>query len=222
MNILILGCGRVGARLAQLLEAEGHLVTIIDQNRNAFSRLENFTGSRVLGNGIDIDLLKKAGIEKMQAFAAVTNGDNTNLMSAQIAQKIFSVPNVVCRVYDPKRSDIYHDLGISTVCSTTVGARMIRNLLTGPMMLRNYHLADASASAVEFKIGPKAVGKTVGELEIPKQFTISAIIRAGTVIIPAQNEKLLENDQIFGVTMTANMEQIKAIMDASSRAVNFT
>lgn len=221
VNILILGCGRVGARLARLLEEEGHPVTVIDQNRNAFTRLENFKGSRILGNGIDVDVLKKAGIEKANAFAAVTNGDNTNLMTAQIAQKLFHVPKVVCRVYDPKRSEIYHDLGIATVCSTTVGARMIRNILTGPMFLRSYHLADAGAAAVEFKIGPKALGKTVGELEIPKQFSIGAVIRKGSAIIPDKTEKLQEEDQIFGVVMTANLEQIKALLDASNLAVNF-
>lgn len=221
MKILILGCGRVGARLAQLLEAEGHQVTIIDRERNAFSRLENFKGTRILGNGIDVDLLKKADIEHVQAFAAVTNGDNTNLMSAQIAQKIFNVPKVVCRVYDPKRAGIYYDLGLATVCSTTVGARMIRNVLTGPTLLRIYHLGDASAQAIEIKIGPKAVGKTLAELEIPKEFSISAVTRGGTTFIPEKNERLKENDQIFAVVMVSSIEKIKDLLEASAVAVNF-
>lgn len=221
MNIIILGCGRVGARLAVLLEAEGHHVAIIDRDRNAFSRLENFKGTRILGNGIDVDLLKKAGIEKAHAFAAVTNGDNTNLMSAQIAQKIFLVPKVVCRVYDPKRAGIYYDLGLQTVCSTTVGARMMRNLLTGPTLLRTYHLGDASAQAIEAKIGPGAVGKKVSEIEIPKEFSISAIVRGGATFIPEGNDRLQENDQIFGVVMVSSIEKLKTVLDAKALAVNF-
>lgn len=221
MNIVILGCGRVGARLAQLLEAEGHHVTIIDKDRTAFGRLENFKGTRVLGNGIDVDLLKKAGIEKAHAFAAVTNGDNTNLMSAQVAQKIFNIPKVVCRVYDPKRAGIYYELGLQTVCSTTVGARMLRNFLTGPTLLRTYHLGDASVQAVEVKIGPGAVGKMLSELEIPKVFSISAVVRKGTVFIPEKTERLQENDQIFGAVKVESIEKLKTILDATALAVNF-
>ncbi len=221
MNILILGCGRVGARLAQLLEAEGHQVTIVDRDRSSFGRLEQFKGTRILGNGIDVDILKKAGIEKAEAFAAVTNGDNTNLMTAQIAQKIFNVPKVVCRVYDPKRAGIYYDLGLQTVCSTTVGARMMRNLLTGPTLLRNYHLGDGTAQAIEMKVGPRAFGKSIAEVEIPREFSISALIRGGTVLIPEKTERLQENDQIFGVASTASIEKVKSIMDASALAINY-
>lgn len=221
MKIVILGCGRVGARLAQLLEAEGHQVTIVDKESAAFSKLENFKGTRVLGNGIDVDLLKKAGIENAQAFAAVTNGDNTNLMTAQMAQKIFNVPKVVCRVYDPKRAGIYYDLGLQTVCSTTVGARMIRNLLTGPTLLRAYHLGDASAQAIEVKIGPKAAGKRIAELEIPGEFLISAIIRNEAVIVPDKNDQTQADDQVFGVALVKSVEKVKTRLDVTALAVNF-
>ena len=152
MFVIILGCGRQGARLALLLEQENHNVTIIDKNMQAFKRLELFQGNRLLGNGIDIDILKLAGIERADAFAAVTNGDNTNLMAAQVAQKIFNVPKVVCRVYDPRRAGIYYDLGLQTVCATTVGARMLRNLVTSPTILRTYQLGDGTIMAVEIKI----------------------------------------------------------------------
>lgn len=211
----------MGARLAQLLEAEGHQITVADKDPTSFSRLENFKGRRILGNGIDVDFLKKAGIEEAQAFAAVTSGDNTNLMAAQMAEKIFNVPKVVCRVYDPKRAGIYYDLGLQTVCSTTVGARMIRNLLTGPTMLRAYHLGDASAQALEIKIGPKAVGKHISELEIPGEFSISAIVRNETVLIPDKNEPLQTDDQVFGVAMVKSIDKVKSLLDASAMAVNF-
>jgi trk system potassium uptake protein TrkA len=222
MKVVILGCGRVGAKLAELLEAEGHEVCIIDRERSAFNRLEHFKGKRLLGNGIDVDLLKKAGIESADAFAAVTNGDNTNIMSAQIAQKIFNVPKVVCRVNDPRRAGIYYDLGLQTVCSTTVGARMVRNILSDPTVLRRYHLGDGTAEAIEVKIGKSAVGKTVQELEIPEAFSISAVVRNGVPFVPKKSERLKENDQIFGVVLSSYMDEVKKLLDSMTFAVNYT
>jgi trk system potassium uptake protein TrkA len=130
MKIIILGCGRVGIYLAQSLDQAGHQVTVIDRNRDAFSKLGvDYNGQMVLGTGIDEDVLKKAGIEKADAFIAVTNGDNTNAMAAQIAQHVFHVPRVVARLYDPVREETYHLLGLDTVCSTVMGAEKIREMV---------------------------------------------------------------------------------------------
>lgn len=127
MRIVILGCGRVGVYLAQTLDAAGHDVTVIDRNREAFAKLgSTFGGKMVLGTGIDEDILRKAGIEKADAFVAVTNGDNTNAMAAQIAQHVFHVPRVVARLYDPIREETYRLLGLETVSSTVMGAERIR------------------------------------------------------------------------------------------------
>ncbi len=130
MKIIILGCGRVGIYLAQALDQAGHQVTVIDRNRESFARLgADYGGQMVLGTGIDEDVLKKAGIEKADAFIAVTNGDNTNAMAAQIAQHIFHVPRVIARLYDPVREEIYGLLGLDTVCSTVMGAEKIREMV---------------------------------------------------------------------------------------------
>lgn len=130
MKTIILGCGRVGIYLAQTLDAAGHDVTVIDRNRDAFARLgSNYGGKMVLGTGIDEDVLRKAGIEKADAFIAVTNGDNTNAMAAQIAQHVFHVPHVVARLYDPVREETYNLLGLNTVCSTVMGADRIREMV---------------------------------------------------------------------------------------------
>jgi trk system potassium uptake protein TrkA len=130
MKIIILGCGRVGIYLAQTLDQAGHQVTVIDRSREAFNRLgADYGGQMVLGTGIDEDVLKKAGIEKADAFVAVTNGDNTNAMAAQIAQLVFHVPHVVARLYDPIREETYHLLGLNTVCSTVMGAEKIREMV---------------------------------------------------------------------------------------------
>lgn len=121
MKVVILGCGRVGARLAALMDRDGHDVSIIDSNPDSFRRLpETYGGNTVLGTGIDVDVLKSAGIESADAFAAVTNGDNTNIMATQIAKEIFGVKKVLARIYDPGREDLYHDLGLETVCPTTL------------------------------------------------------------------------------------------------------
>jgi trk system potassium uptake protein TrkA len=130
MKVIILGCGRVGARLAQLLEAEGHEISIIDPDPEAFDRLpETFRGTTTLGTGIDVDVLKAAGIEDADAFAAVTNFDNTNIMACQVAKEIFGVDNVLARIYDPGRESLYHELGLETVCPTTLVSTKARDLL---------------------------------------------------------------------------------------------
>jgi len=126
MNIVIMGCGRVGARVASLLDHNGHRVTVIDTNANAFRRLSpEYKGDTVIGTGIDEDVLRNAGIEQAQAFIAVTNGDNRNIMAAQVARAIFNVPQVIARIYDPVREDTYRRLGLSTVCPTTTVSALI-------------------------------------------------------------------------------------------------
>lgn len=130
MHVVILGCGRVGAYLAGMLVEAGHQVTVIDKNSLAFSRLgADFPGKTVVGTGIDEDVLRRAGIEQADAFVAVTNGDNTNMMSAQVAREIFGVQRVICRVYDPLRGEFYRTLGLETICSTTWAANRIKELL---------------------------------------------------------------------------------------------
>jgi trk system potassium uptake protein TrkA len=131
MHVVILGCGRVGATLAMMLEAEGHSVTVIDRDREAFRRLSRgFRGKTILGIGIDEDVLRKAGIEGAGGFAATTNGDNSNIMSAQIAKVKYKVPRVIARIYDPLRAEAYRELGIDTISPTLLGAGMCLDFLT--------------------------------------------------------------------------------------------
>ncbi len=132
MHVVVLGCGRVGSTLAMILESEGHSVAIIDRDREAFQRLgRGFKGKTILGIGIDEDVLRKAGIERAGGFAATTNGDNTNIMSAQIVKVKFKVPRVIARIYDPWRADAYRELGIDTISPTLLGAGLCRDFLLG-------------------------------------------------------------------------------------------
>jgi trk system potassium uptake protein TrkA len=130
LKIVILGCGRVGARLATQLDEAGNEVTIIDRNQDSFVRLgTDYHGEMILGTGIDEDVLRKAGIEHADAFIAVTNGDNTNAMAAQIAMLVFNVPRVVARLYDPIRDETYRTLGLETVSPTNIGVQRIMELI---------------------------------------------------------------------------------------------
>ena len=130
MKVVIMGCGRVGAQLATLLDKEGHQVTALDVDAYSFRRLPpDFSGSALIGSGVNEDDLKKAGIEEADAFVAVTQGDNRNVMASQIAKHIFKVPKVVCRIYDPLRRDIYSLLGLEAISPTTVFAQMLKEKL---------------------------------------------------------------------------------------------
>jgi trk system potassium uptake protein TrkA len=132
MNVIILGCGRVGSTLARLLANDQHQVTIIDMTADSFRRLgAKFNGKKVIGTGTDQLVLQRAGIETADVFLALTQGDNTNIMAAQIARQVFNVPKVTTRIYDPIRADAYRELGIDTLCTTTLAAGLLKAMISG-------------------------------------------------------------------------------------------
>lgn len=132
MRVIIMGCGRVGAELARLLDAEGHEVVILDLDSYSFRRLpRGFKGKALVGNGLDEETLRKAGIEKADVFISVTQGDNRNVMAAQMAKHIFNVPQVICRIYDPIREEMYRELGLKTISPTILGAKALKELIGG-------------------------------------------------------------------------------------------
>jgi len=130
MKVLIMGCGRVGALLADLMDRDGHEVTILDLDAYSFRRLSpDFHGTALVGNGLDEDTLRKSGIEQAGAFVAVTQGDNRNIMASQIARHVFNVPQVLCRIYDPLRRDLFAQLGIEAISPTSVFAQILQERL---------------------------------------------------------------------------------------------
>ena len=132
MKVVIMGCGRVGAQLANMLDKEGHDVAILDLDAYSFRRLSaEFQGTALVGSGLDEDTLRKAGIEQASAFVAVTQGDNRNIMSSQIARHVFNVPRVLCRIYDPLRRDLFAQLGLETISPTSIFAMMLHDKLIG-------------------------------------------------------------------------------------------
>ena len=127
MKVIIMGCGRVGAQLAGLLDADGHEVTLLDTDAYSFRRLApTFGGTALIGNGIDEGALKRAGIEEADVFVALTQGDNRNVMATQIAKHIFNVPRVISRIYDPLRQELYNTLGIETFSPTIIFAQLVK------------------------------------------------------------------------------------------------
>jgi len=131
VNIVILGCGRVGAQLAGILDQAGHSVSVVDASSDSFQRLSpDFSGTTYIGNGVDEDVLDRAGIKRADVFVAVTNGDNRNIMASQIARELFQVKKVICRIYDPIREETYRELGLGTFCPTTIGSQMIFDAIT--------------------------------------------------------------------------------------------
>jgi len=125
-----MGCGRVGAELAAMLDREGHQITVLDIDPDSFSQLPtDFHGKCVVGNGIDQDVLERVGVRDADAFVAVTPGDNRNVMASQMAKHLFDVPRVLCRIFDPIREEMYHNLGLETMSPTRVGARLLKEAL---------------------------------------------------------------------------------------------
>ncbi len=165
MRYLIVGCGRVGSALAKLLDADGHEVIVVDENPAAFKRLgQKFKGHEVVGTGIDYDVLKRAGAATADGFIAVTNGDNRNIMAALIAQRMFKIKRIVARIYDPPRGQMYRELGVQTVCPTTVGAKLIRDvLIKAPWETQTFDLGKLTS--VSTFVRAADAGKRVGEIE---------------------------------------------------------
>lgn len=197
MNIVVVGCGRVGSQLATMLSVEGHNVVVIDRDESAFRRLgSTFNGVTLLGLGFDEEVLEQAGIREADAFAAVTNLDNTNLMACEVARKIFGVRHVVARLYNPVRERTYQQLDLDYVCGTTlVAENLVEKIKAG----HGHHLNTIDdIEVVEFRAGPGVEGKRVAEVEMARRFRIFAVTRGQVSHIPDAEMVLHEGDIIFG------------------------
>ena len=198
MHIVIMGCGRVGSTLAQSLESRGHSVSIIDQNPDAFRRLgPEFAGVTVTGNGFDRDVLIEAGIERADAFAAVSSGDNSNIISARVARETFGVTRVVARIYDQRRAEVYERLGIPTVATVRFTTdRMVRHLVPQEQ-LELWRDPTSTVSIVEVPLHPGWVAHTVRSLEDACGARTAFIMRFGIGTLTTDSTVLQDGDQVF-------------------------
>src|SRR5580693_4294504 len=191
MRYLIVGCGRVGSTLAKLLVPD-HDVIVVDENPAAFKRLgARFAGGVEVGTGIDYDVLKRAGAEGADGFVAVTDGDNRNVMAALIAQRMFRIRKIVARIYDPPRGQLYRELGIETVCPTTIGAKIVRDRLMNMPFETIPSFDFGKISSLSVTVGPDHAGKRVADLESAGRVRIAAVRRGGVVTIPGADDVLL-------------------------------
>ena len=209
MYVIIVGCGRVGSELAKLLSGEGHNVVIIDRNPDSFDRLGGaFNGLTLAGEGFDLELLRQAGIEKADAFCALTNGDNTNLISAQVAKKIFNVPKVFARVYDPQRAHIYSALGLDIISGTILFAAMLRDKII-ESRFSSYLIETKELGVIEIEVKNGLIGKSVQEINSPGDLLVAAIRRLDGVIIPEAATLLKAKDTLMAVVKVASLKKIK-------------
>ncbi len=200
MRYLIVGCGRVGSTLAKLLVADKHDVVVVDENPSAFKRLGNRFGGQVeVGTGIDYDVLKRAGAERADGFVAVTDGDNRNVMAALIAQRMFRIPKIIARIYDPPRGQLYRELGIETFSPTTIGAQLIRDRLQDASYASMPSFDFGKLSSIVATVSRAQAGKRVAEVEIDGKVRIAAIRRLGSVSIAAPSDVLTEGDELNAI-----------------------
>jgi trk system potassium uptake protein len=213
VHFLIMGCGRVGATLAESLEGRGHSVAVIDQNPDAFRRLDAaFTGRRVTGLGFDRETMVQAGIEDAYAFAAVSDGDNSNILAARVARETFGVTNVVARIYDPHRAEIYQRLGIPTVATVRWTAdQVIRRML--PMGATD-EFRDASGRVVmaQMDVHPAWVGRPLPDLERHSGARVAFLTRFGDGLLPSDETVLQEHDVVHVMVMATDVPRVERVL----------
>jgi trk system potassium uptake protein TrkA len=198
VHIVIMGCGRVGSTLAHSLETRGHSVAVIDQNAEAFRRLPaDFAGLTVAGVGFDQATLLEAGIENADAFAAVSSGDNSNIIAARVARETFGVERVVARIYDPKRAEVYERLGIPTVATVRWTADRMLRAIDPHGSAEIWRDATSSVSMVEVVLDPGWIGRRVHALEEATGTRVAFVMRFGLGALPTASMVLQEGDQVF-------------------------
>lgn len=195
MHVVVVGCGRVGSALALGLTESGHTVAVIDKRSEAFARLgAGFSGQTLVGIGFDRDRLIEAGIERAEAVASVTSGDNSNILIARVARETFGIERVVARIYDPRRAAIYERLGIATVATVAWTTERVLRRLVPDTPAVEWVDPSARVSLVERSVGARWAGHRVDELEAGGGLRVAAISRLGVAQIPAANLIVQEGD----------------------------
>lgn len=211
MHIIVVGCGNVGSQLAVLLSTEGHDVAIIDKNPESFKRLgPTFNGVKLTGYGFDKAALIEAGIEECDALAAVTNEDNANMVTAEVASKIFNIPRVVARLYDSEREATFQQLGINYVCGTTMIAQsLLDKLVEGH---GHYLTIRGDLELIEFIAGPAVDKQKLVDIQIPNHFRVCMVMRDGTGFIPWRETILKDGDLLVAIVKNQSFSKIKKYM----------
>jgi trk/ktr system potassium uptake protein len=212
MRMIIIGCGRMGAGLAQTLAQRGHMVTVVDNDPAAFERLgPAFNGQIITGVGFERDVLLQAGIERADGLAAVTASDEANVVAARLARQVFRVPRVVARLYDPRKAEIYRRLGILTISTTTWGIQRIAELLCYSDLDVVMSLSS-EVDLVQINVPPLLVGRTTQALSVAGEVHPVAIDRAGKMLLPTPETAFQEGDRIYIAVLAESADRLKALL----------
>ena len=207
-----MGCGRVGASLANALSRLGHDVAVIDREAAAFHRLSSeFSGERVLGMGFDRDVLLRAGIEKADAFAAVSSGDNSNIISARVAREMFGVQRVVARIYDEKRAAVYERLGIPTIATVPWTTDRLLHTVTRETETTKWRDPTGTVAVCEANLHERWVGRRVTSLEEATGARAAFLIRFGTGVLPEKRTVIQAGDQVYLAAVSGSAAEALAI-----------
>jgi trk/ktr system potassium uptake protein len=195
MRVIVLGCGRLGSRVANLLDAESNAVIVIDRDPGTFDKLRPaFAGERIVGFGYDRHILEQAQIDRADAFVAATTGDNRNLVAALAAKRRFRVPIVIARIYDPDRAQIFLSQGIRTVSPVRWSAGTIRDILLHPAIEAEQQFGNGEVAQIRVAVPPHLQGRPIQDVTVPGDIAVVVIIRAGRAILPTLGMRLDHGD----------------------------
>jgi trk system potassium uptake protein TrkA len=218
MKIIIMGCGRVGSQVSQLLVRQGHEVTVIDHDDNAYARLgQDFKGKIVHGIGFDRNILLEAGVETAEGFVAASASDNANIVAARTARNIFHVPRVVARLYDPIRAEVYQRLGLKTISSSAWGAERIVEVVTHVDLDSLSVFSDGGATMVRLESPARLNGHRVAQMNIPGEVSVTAITRNDHTFIPVSGTEFQEGDVIYLTVIPSAMDRLEELLGIERR-----
>ncbi|HEX2025549.1 MAG TPA: TrkA family potassium uptake protein [Actinomycetota bacterium] len=217
MHFVIMGCGRVGAELTVQLAKGGHSVAIIDKRKEAFDRLPpGFDARTIVGLGFDREVLEEAGIKEAGAFIALSNGDNSNIVSARVAREHFGVPKVIARIYDPRRADIYERLDIPTVSTVRWAAKQVQYLLFHGRETMRDTLAGGSLLHLQVDLPDHLVGKRIDSVESEGEVEVVGVDRGGTGFIPTSDSTFKEGDVAHFIVQKDAMEKFDVLLEPAA------
>jgi len=220
MKVIVMGCGRVGSQVSNVLANQGHDVTVIDhRDTDAAARLgPGFKGRLISGLGFDRSILLEAGVEKADTFVAASSSDNANIVAARIARNIFKVPRVVARLYDPRRAEIYRRLGLITISTTTWGAERIYELATHADLDVVYNFGHGEVSMVAIEVPYNLTGRTVRDMTVPGEFNVISITRDDKAFLPSAGTEFREGDILHIVILSSALPRLEEMLGLERRA----
>jgi trk system potassium uptake protein TrkA len=219
VHVVIMGCGRVGSTLARSLEDRDHTVAVIDSNPDAFRRLgPSFNGTKVTGIGFDQDVLDRAGIEKADAFCAVSSGDNSNIIAARVARETFGIQQVVARIYDPGRAEVYQRLGIETVATVKWTADQVLRRILPAGAEPDFRDPSGTIRLDQFRVSEAWIGQRTVDFQLQSGSRIAWIDRLGEGMLPTRETVIQEGDVLHLVMREENADRVYSVFENGPEA----